>query len=239
MERYDMPESGPGLCGCDREVFNRVWRRVMPEDTYGCPVQLISEEEAAMERRYVEAESCDHQPDPWPAAPPIHKPVPPIAPQPPIHKPIPPIAPEPPAAPPVACLGPGSSVYGAELQRFVAQELQNCRCYMALAHRCSGRVRQTLMGIAQDEKRHAKRLSTAYFLISGVEYWPEQPGGMAAAGPLPACLRARFAEEQMGEAAYCAAAERTCDPCLKELYLELANDENAHGWILRGLLERM
>ncbi|NCB64049.1 MAG: ferritin-like domain-containing protein [Clostridia bacterium] len=221
-----MPEAGPGLCGCDREVFNRVWRRVMPEDTYGSPVQLIGEEETPVrgERLYG---TGGGGPDLW-------------RPEPPIHNPVPPVAPAPPPTPPIACLGPGSAVYGAELQSFIAHELQDCRCYMALARRSSGNVRQTLMGLAQDEKRHAKRLSTAYFLISGVEYWPDQPGGMVnTTGPLPACLRARFAEEQKGEAAYHAAAERTCDPCLKELYLELANDENAHSWVLRGLLEKM
>ena len=39
--------------------------------------------------------------------------------------------------------------------------------------------------------------------------------------------------------AYLAAADATADPCLRELYLELAEDENAHGWMLRGMLEKM
>ena len=36
---------GPGQCGADREVFERVWRRVMPEDRPDCPFTLYSEEE--------------------------------------------------------------------------------------------------------------------------------------------------------------------------------------------------
>ena len=52
-------------------------------------------------------------------------------------------------------------------------------------------------------------------------------------------LRSRFLGEQKGEAEYRAAAGRTEDPCLRELYLELAEDENAHGWMLRGMLEKM
>ena len=35
------PEPGPGLCGSDREIFERVWRRVMPEDRYDSPVMLL------------------------------------------------------------------------------------------------------------------------------------------------------------------------------------------------------
>ena len=35
---------GPGQCGADREVFERVWRRVMPEDRPDCPFTLYSEE---------------------------------------------------------------------------------------------------------------------------------------------------------------------------------------------------
>ncbi|MEG0597825.1 MAG: hypothetical protein RR502_07260, partial [Oscillospiraceae bacterium] len=29
-----------GLCGADREVFQRVWQRVMPKETPGCPITL-------------------------------------------------------------------------------------------------------------------------------------------------------------------------------------------------------
>ena len=61
----------------------------------------------------------------------------------------------------------------------------------------------------------------------------------ALACAFPAALRERFAEEQRGELSYLAAAEETGDPCLRELYLELAGDENAHAWLLRGILEQL
>ena len=89
-------------------------------------------------------------------------------------------------------------------------------------------------GLSKD----AKRLSTAYFLISGVQFWPDrQPA--APAGTWMGVLRARFAAEQRGEAAYRAAAAQTVDPCLRELFLELAGDEAEHTWLLRGILEQM
>ena len=41
------PGPDPGLLGSDREIFERVWRRVMPENLDGCPIRTLTEEEAA------------------------------------------------------------------------------------------------------------------------------------------------------------------------------------------------
>lgn len=89
-----------------------------------------------------------------------------------------------------------------------------------------------LAAVAADERRHAKKLSTAYFLISGVRYWPDVRAAQPAA-PLHAVLRERFWEEQRGAASYQAAAEEASDPCLKELFSELAAEEEAHVWTIR------
>jgi len=107
------------------------------------------------------------------------------------------------------------------------------------ARRAPGPAGRALASIAADERRHIRRLSTAYFLISGVRFQPEQaapalPGGCTYFS----ALRLRFAEEQKGQAAYRSAAERSADPCLRELFLELAGDEYAHACLLRGLLEQ-
>lgn len=219
MEAYNMPQAGtgPGLCGSDREVFERVWRRVMPVDTYGSPVQLIGEETLPEPRLY---DTAGGGPDPWLPEPPVPQPVP---------QPVPP-----PSCP--VCLGPSSAAHGAQLQAFIADELADHRRYLALAHRTKGNAARALSAMAADEQRHAKRLSTAYFLISGVHYWPNVPCPQTA-GPLPACLRQAFLNEQKGECGYRGAASETADACLRELYLELAGDENSHTWLIRGLLE--
>ena len=47
MEQDKLPGADPGQCGSDREVFERVWRRVMPEDRPDCPFRLYGEEEQA------------------------------------------------------------------------------------------------------------------------------------------------------------------------------------------------
>ena len=50
---------------------------------------------------------------------------------------------------------------------------------------------------------------------------------------------ARFLAEQRGEAAYRAAAEGCQDPCLRALYLELAQEEQGHSLALRSILEEL
>lgn len=224
MELDQMPQPGPGLCGSDREIFERVWRRVMPEGQLTSPIEVIPEQE-------------------YRPAPPIVAPAPdsPVqVPQMPAQAAAPMPAVRRAEAVDIRCLGPGSAQHGPELQRFILAELGDCRTYQALARRASGaQPARTLNTIAADERRHAKRLSTAYFLISGVRYWPEERAAVRLEGAFLSTLRARFLAEQEGEAMYRAAAAATEDPCLRELYVELAEEENSHGWLLRGILEQI
>ncbi len=192
--------SNPGV---DREVFERVWRRVMPEDRGDCPFTL--------------AEEAAPQADNLPAL----------------------------AAAPVlsesaesSCLGPASAPAGAALRAYIDDELADWRQYQTLARRTPGGGGRTLAAVAADERRHAKKLSTVYFLITGVRYWPEGKGGQNPA-PLHAALRERFWAEQQGAASYRAAAAEAADSCLKELFEELAGEEESHAWAIRGVLEQL
>ena len=148
MEQDHLP------CSCDQEVFERVWRRVMPEDRPDCPFTLGEDA----------------------AAPPAIQP-PAVALPAVVH--TAPAGEQAPSRPvvgeehDVTCLGASSAVYGAQLQRLIDRELADWRAYQALSRRAQGNSGRVLATIAADERRHAKRLSTAYFLISGVRYWPE------------------------------------------------------------------
>lgn len=190
---------GPGQCGADREVFERVWRRVMPEDRPDCPFTLYSEEE--MEQAAVQpAEEKRTELVPIPAE--------------------------------------QSDGDGAVLQAFIADELSDWRTYQTLARRIPGGNGRALMGVAADERRHAGRLSAAYFLLSGVKFWPPAEPELTKEGWM-AILRRRYWAERKGAEAYRTAAGRTGDSALRELYLELAGDEEAHAGVIRGILERM
>lgn len=135
-------------------------------------------------------------------------------------------------------LGPGSLDSAPVLQTLLRRELADAREYQQLSRRGQRPPARMLAALSGEKKHRAKRLAAAYFLISGVRYWPVGAGG----GRLTCrcrLLRRHFWEEQEGEAAYRAAAAATADPCLQELYIELAEDENSHIWLLRGILEAM
>lgn len=138
----------------------------------------------------------------------------------------------------VPCLGAASAEYGEQLREFIEDELSDWRYYQALARRAGSPGGRTLAGIAADEYRHAKRLAAAYFLISGVRYWPEK-GTVAPAGSYLGALRHRFAAEQRGGADYLTAAAGCTDSCLRDLFLENAREEAAHAQQIRGLVEQL
>ena len=201
---------------CDQETFERVWRRVMPEPRPDCPIVLSAE----------------------PAASPAVREAPPALPA--VAASAPPDRPVAGEEHNVPCLGAASAIYGGQLQQFVDRALADWRSYQALSRRAQGNSGRILSAIAADQRRHAKRLSTAYFLISGVRYWPaERPAGPASRTPFAAALRERFMAEQRSAAAYQAAAAETADPCLRQLYEELSGEADAHAWLLRGILEEL
>ena len=113
------------------------------------------------------------------------------------------------------------------------------RCCQALARRVPGAGGRMLSNLAAEKRRRAKRLSTAYFLISGVRYWPADRGSAPVLQPVQAALREQFQAQQRGAACYRAAAAGTADPCLEALFHESADEAEAHAWIIRSVLEQM
>ena len=80
------------------------------------------------------------------------------------------------------------------------------------------------------------QFSAACFLISGIRFWPEG-GKVTPPASYLGTLRQRFGEEQAGMAAYLAGAEATSDPCLRQLFLDLAQEEWEHACKIRALVE--
>ena len=225
MEHDDSLDAGlgPGLCGSDRELFERVWRRVMPEDREACPIQLLDQTESPASQEGEAPSSSASTPQETTA---------PILSAPAAGE----IGEDFPTSDDVPCLGASSAVYTSLLQDFISQELLDWRAYQSLAKRAGAQAARIISSIAADERRHAKRLSTAYFLISAVRFWPDR-GATLTTGTYLGTLRQRFSQEQRGQSAYLSAAEDCTDPCLRELFLELAADEAAHARLIRGILE--
>ncbi len=122
------------------------------------------------------------------------------------------------------------------LQEMIRRELADWREYQTLARRVGGHQAKAFQALANEEKRHAKRLSAAYFLISGVRYWPEGEKVTPPTSYLGA-LRRRFGAEQAGMAAYLAGAEAASDPCLRQLFLDHAREEWDHACRIRTMVE--
>lgn len=258
--------SAPGAGQSDREVFERVWRRVMPEEREGCPVTLKPLEEekgqrpspqtgrpAANQRPMGGQRSGGMNRNNQRPAPVMEEAMTSLS----ELRPEPEMGCEPggelalrPTGPSdvlgsdfpdlhdVPCLG--SQALGSVplLQAMIAQELRDARFYQALSRRAGGNAARLFAAMASDEWRHAKRLSAAYFLISGVRYWPE-PHEKVNLGSYLNALRQRFIAEQNGAAAYRAAAEECRDACLRELFLEHALDEGNHANQIRLVVEQL
>lgn len=212
-----LPESDPGMCGCERDMFLRVWDRVMPEERTDCPITVERGEGCA-------AKAC-----PMPVPMTREKPAR-------VMSGADQAGDDFPTKDDVPCLGSGGEADREKLQEMIRWELTAWRHYQELVRR-GGQGGRTLAALAEGCHRRAKRLSAALFLISGVRFWP---AGQTAV-PMPrsyfAALREHFLAEQNRGQAYRAAAEESRDHCLQMLYLDLTDSCVDHACRIRTLLE--
>ena len=207
---HENPQPQLGMLGCDRDLFARVWARVEPSAGEGCPIEVL----------------------PPSSAPSSH----PTLPQPRSGADV---QGEDSLQPnDVPCLGREGLDHTRFLQEVIRAELNNWRRYQALSAR-GGSTGRTLAAIGADERRHAKRLSGAYFLLSGIRFLPDVPPMQHNRGDFWARIRELFWQEQQAASVYAAAAEETSDPCLAQLYRELSAEEAAHADLLRAMTEKM
>lgn len=197
--------------GRDPEVFARLWARVSrPGAT---PIIPLSAQTPPPEVPAVPAV----QPEPAPGA----------------H-----VEPQEAGLQDVPCLGRASAVHIPLLQEQIRRELATVRFYQVLSRRVPTGMAAALAALSAQELSHAKRLSAACFLISGVRYWPER-SAPAPRGAWMSLLRQAFAAEQRAAGGYRAAAAETADPALRALYEEVSGDEARHAGLLLALLERL
>lgn len=203
----DRPD--PGMCGCDRDVFLRVWQRVMPEEREDSPIMVERTERVAeptVAAEQMPAAAQDEAGDDFPTQE------------------------------DVPCLGSGGEADRERMQEFITQELAHWRSYQMLARR-AGQGGRMLAAMASGSRKRAKRLSAALFLISGIRFWPSEPPTMPLHRSYFGALRELFHAEQNRSGAYRAAAEECQDQCLCVLYLDLADESMEHASRIRTLLE--
>lgn len=136
------------------------------------------------------------------------------------------------------CLGESSQGDSQVLEQLMVLAKEGALAGQILLRRSTGACARSLSLLARDHRLAFRRLSAAYFLITGKRYCPK-----CAAPCLPTslalALRQQFGWEQRWEQQNCQAAQSTQDPCLKELYLELAQEGALHAGYIRSLLEQM
>lgn len=209
-------------------VFARVWRRVMGDQPMACPIvwdtggaspTQAPEAPEGAEPSEEATQEAGTKACALPAPPPGCRP-----------------AGDFPREDTMGVLGPGSLDSAPVLQTLLRRELADAREYQQLSRRASGPPARMLAALSGEKKHRAKRLAAAYFLISGVRYWPEGE----KCPPMPSylgTLRRRFAQEQTTMAAYLTGIETTDDPCLRQLFYELAQGAWDHACKVRELVE--
>lgn len=207
-----------------KELFDRVWKRVMGDNRESCPITWEeSPTPAATPQTEGEAPETSNALVPAPAPSPEDRDRP---------------RSDFPRGEAMGMLGAGCMDCVPLLQELIGRELADWRGYQALARRTAGAPARTIAAMAGGKKRRAKRLSAACFLISGVKYWPEK-GRTPAIPSYLGELRQRFMREQETMAAYLAGAESTTDPCLRQLFWDHARENWDHACQIRTLVEQM
>lgn len=233
MEFEQIPGRLSGAYADDADLFERVWERIGAQERPGCPIvtapageetgggpqaaapkeegtragALPSAEESRGEREAAEKGAGERTEDDFP--PPDDLP----------------------------CLGRASAPHQGQLQQYIREELEGWQLYRHLARRVTGPHAAALAALASEKHRRARRLAGAHFLIAGVRYWPTDRLETPRFSSWLGTLRERFSTEQRHRHRYRAAAYDTADPCLAELYGELAEECGAHAAVIRRVLE--
>lgn len=240
----------------DQETFRRVWQRVMAgRDEAQCPIetmqgdlscQRLEELSRRQDGLLPDAPVQEEMPQPgWqrPQEPPQEE-MP--APEPPAQQPPdqPDSLPEPDGP---SCSGDLPPLWEqpspagdrtARLRHQVMEALEGWQFYRHLARRARGSDARVLNNLAGELHRQARKLSAAYFLLTGLRYWPSELLTTPAIASYWGALRQRHQAEQRQETAFRIAADDWDDPALLELYAELIDACQRRCRQLRALLEQ-
>lgn len=201
----------PTLRSDDRAVFERVWRRVMPEGGGDIPI-LVEAGDAPLPCLCAEEEEPPHAPP---------------RPQQMGHRES-----DFPGERAVSCAG-------TRLPRQIHAALESARLYQALARRSAGSGSgRALSGLSAGQYRAARRLAAAYFLITGIAFWPREGQELPPLSSYFGTIRSCYQQEERLAQTYLLEADSTGDEALAALYLDLAGQSRAHCQTLRAILEQ-
>ena len=127
----------------------------------------------------------------------------------------------------------------SRLRHQVMEALEGWQFYRHLARRAKGADARVLNGMAGDVHRQARKLSAAYFLLTGLRYWPSELLSTPSIPSYWGSLRTRHQAEQRQEMAFRIAADDWGeDADMQELYAALIEACQQRARQLRALLEQ-
>lgn len=136
------------------------------------------------------------------------------------------------------CMGTTAQEDAAVLNGFLEDELSGRQYYLSLLQIAPRWCRGRLLEMANDEKRHADKLTAALYLITGKIFRPQIVCSPPPSEPWREILRQAYHSEACAAMNYARAADETPDFCLARLLQELRGDEYRHSQMLMELLER-
>lgn len=211
-EKNFLPISGSSI---DQDLFRQVWERVMPDQS-NSPVELNAQQESPS--------LCPRRPEPVPRPEPQQD-----------QTTLPECTCE--GTPPM-CLGPESAGDMRRLEELMSMAKWGVLSTQQLARRANGSCAKAMTNHAADHRYSLRRLSTAYFLITGKRFHPSCPTPELPMS-VSLALREQFMWEKRWEYCNQQAAQGTQDLCLKALYEELSQEGALHAGTIRSLLEQM
>ncbi len=123
----------------------------------------------------------------------------------------------------------------AQIMELLEQELQDACTYQVLAGRVKKEMRRVLLQLAQEERRHYRKLEAVYYLMTGTRPCPDRPKA-----PCVACtneaLRDSYHEEVAGARRYHALAEEAGS--FAAVFHCLGHEEEHHSQMILCLLQR-
>ena len=153
-----------------------------------------------------------------------------------VIEPVAPAAPSTPEAP-ESQEPAGSDRESRQLQELVLVCLTDGSVYRDLARRTRRSV-SDLQELYQQKLRQAKRLSAAYFLMTGVRYWPREVTPVNPPEGFFPALRERYLAEGRLSKRLGNMSKDSGDDTLREIYADLSQETQDMTRTIRAIVER-
>ncbi len=130
---------------------------------------------------------------------------------------------------------PETGLTAQQVMELLQGELMDACTYQTLAMRVKKDLRRCLMQLAQEERRHYRKLEAVYYLMTGQRPCPDRPKA-----PCVACLneelRKRYRDEVEGAKKYHCLAEKAGS--FAAVFHCLGHEEERHSQTILELLQR-